>query len=910
MPTNERLIRNITRGLLFLTAIVTASVASAGNLYWQTATPLTASGPQRTFHDGEGALYAYFQPVDIVNGSFAGAPIRLLESNGNLNESFNLRGYLDSVSTMARQSTGNVIVAGVRAGVATVVRALPSGEIDSTFTLSAYDRNIRFITVQPDNKILVAVVDVRLSIPPSDLIRVVPNPLLLRLNADGTVDSSFTPVELMDAGAILFVPPVLDAAGNIYIGGYFNTIGGQPRQNFARLTPSGTLDTSYMASASISQPFYSNQVRGIGLQPDGSAVLVGDFYVGAGVSNNVRFGSIRFNPQGNFDASYPRLKLYSDLGIRVGVRPRAMVMNPDGSYYAVSDRIWRFLANGTLDTTWPTPVFDQEAFWLSMGSNGHIYVPGVSSVSGQPVGGIAAIKTDGTLNSAFNPGGFGVARFPSSAVLLGDGRVAIAGAFNRYGSEQIRFFTYLEADGNLSPNQFHVEEVLPEAELINYGAITPGPNGSIYGLVNYTTPTGTKGSGIGRINANAVLDDSFEVANEETLLKSYNTIASSPDGSLYLVYSGGAQSVVDGLSSPVIRLMQTGDQDTTFVLAQNLSSKIGYVTRNANNDIDRIEVGGIHIAQITANGRLYAILNQTDGECRLLRLLPTGEIDAGFNPPGIGTSIPSQSFPTVFDPVKSQSVQPLSGAFFYNSTAITDAREAPEGTVYVSGNFSQVNGHSTNGIVRLFANGSVDTSFSMPADPAVTPSPFVRNTTVQSLAIDDYGRIYAAGNFTTYGNRETSGIIRLKASGAIDTEYSPNIKVFAYNDAPVKLQTRGDILYAFGAVGKKSDLLPGGFQFDSLNEVPITETSSTTYDLGNGFKYNFNLGYIYDGFYPFLYLYDRGGWIYVVGKNEAGYYFFHFGREHWGYAGVGFYPYYVVLGGPQDGAVLSLDPAP
>ena len=83
--------------------------------------------------------------------------------------------------------------------------------------------------------------------------------------------------------------------------------------------------------------------------------------------------------------------------------------------------------------------------------------------------------------------------------------------------------------------------------------------------------------------------------------------------------------------------------------------------------------------------------------------------------------------------------------------------------------------------------------------------------------------------------------------------------------------------------------------------------SAYTYDLGQGWKYN-GLGFIYDGFYPFVFVWSISGWLYCEGVTEEGYYAYDFNNARWLWMGSSFYPWTVVLSGSQSGQTISLVP--
>lgn len=70
------------------------------------------------------------------------------------------------------------------------------------------------------------------------------------------------------------------------------------------------------------------------------------------------------------------------------------------------------------------------------------------------------------------------------------------------------------------------------------------------------------------------------------------------------------------------------------------------------------------------------------------------------------------------------------------------------------------------------------------------------------------------------------------------------------------------------------------------------------------------LGFIYDGFYPFVFIWNLGDWIYVWPEDAptewSGFYAFIFPRAHWAWTYRSIYPWYYPLGTPS-GDPLRLD---
>lgn len=90
----------------------------------------------------------------------------------------------------------------------------------------------------------------------------------------------------------------------------------------------------------------------------------------------------------------------------------------------------------------------------------------------------------------------------------------------------------------------------------------------------------------------------------------------------------------------------------------------------------------------------------------------------------------------------------------------------PDGRILVGGSFTQFNGQSAPGLVRLRANGARDTSLKIPVGPA-GPSWAVRG-----MAVQDDGKIVVTGSFSTWDGATVNHIVRLNADGSRDTAFT------------------------------------------------------------------------------------------------------------------------------------------
>jgi uncharacterized delta-60 repeat protein len=86
----------------------------------------------------------------------------------------------------------------------------------------------------------------------------------------------------------------VQADGKIVAGGFFTTLGGQPRKSLARLNPDGSLDDMFSPEA-------NNEVFALALQADGKIVAGGGFTT---LDGQTRIRIARLNSDGSLDAAF------------------------------------------------------------------------------------------------------------------------------------------------------------------------------------------------------------------------------------------------------------------------------------------------------------------------------------------------------------------------------------------------------------------------------------------------------------------------------------------------------------------------------------------------------------------------------------------------------------------------------
>ena len=107
----------------------------------------------------------------------------------------------------------------------------------------------------------------------------------------------------------------------------------------------------------------------------------------------------------------------------------------------------------------------------------------------------------------------------------------------------------------------------------------------------------------------------------------------------------------------------------------------------------------------------------------------------------------------------------ISGNLNTQFTAVLDVAVQTNGQVIAVGSFTNVNGFVRNGVVRLDADGCVDQLFDVGTGA---------NDQIWCVTLDNAGRIYLGGSFTTWNGSESGPLVRLLPTGEIDPTFALN----------------------------------------------------------------------------------------------------------------------------------------
>jgi uncharacterized delta-60 repeat protein len=219
----------------------------------------------------------------------------------------------DQVLTVAVHD-GGVLIGGYfttvgGAGRKGIARLNSSGAVDNGFNpvVSGENEWVLSLAVQDDDKVIIG--------GSFTTVNGVARKHVARLNANGTLDSSFDP----GIGPNFLVRAVaVQDDGKVLIGGSFTTVSGEDRKYIARLTDTGSLDTSFDPVKGA-----SSWVDAVAVQADGKVLIGGDFTT----VNDVNCNHIaRLNANGSVDTSFVTSAGADDTVYDVAVQPDGKVL--------------------------------------------------------------------------------------------------------------------------------------------------------------------------------------------------------------------------------------------------------------------------------------------------------------------------------------------------------------------------------------------------------------------------------------------------------------------------------------------------------------------------------------------------------------------------------------------------------
>ena len=278
------------------------------------------------------------------------------------------------------------------------------------------------------------------------------HPHLVRLNNDGTIDTSFR------ARPNYFVRHMsLQEDGKIIIGGQFSAVEDVPRNSIARLNPDGSLDTSFEVGAGL-WGMLAEAVNGdrahfvmwTELLPDGKVLALGNFKYHDNVSS---YAIAKLNADGSRDTNF-NVGSGFDSWTRVAkVLPNGQVLiggwfnNYNGRGF---NRLVKLNDDGTADTTFNAYYGDKTAVYsIALEDDGKVITSGHSlNDQGLFHREVVRLNENGSVDESW-PGKTN--EKTESILQQDDGKLILGGYFTTVNDVEARGLARLNADGTLDP---------------------------------------------------------------------------------------------------------------------------------------------------------------------------------------------------------------------------------------------------------------------------------------------------------------------------------------------------------------------------------------------------------------------------------------------------------------------------
>ncbi len=605
-----------------------------------------------------------------------------------------------------------------------LARLNADGSLDTSFNVGAgFSDWVFSIAVQGDGKILVG-----------GLFRTYQGFArsgVVRLNNDGSLDTTFS----VGTGVGGYVSSlVVEADDKILIGGVFSDYNGAAVSNIVRLNNDGSFDNTFVVNN------VAGAVNAIAIDDDGKVIVAGDFTSLNGVARN---HLVRLNSDGSVDAAF-------NVGTGANKSIYTLALQSDGGVFiggiftlyngVAVGCLARLNADGSLDASFNAAgagIGGAGVLKIALQSNGMIVVGGdFGSYNGVARKSLARLHGDGSLDLGFSVGA-GVSYRVHTAVTLSSDRILIAGDFNSYDGIAAKNMALLREDGSLdvafnansgADNEVRSVSIQPDEKIIIGGAFVRYNNRTVNRVV--------------RLSGDGEIDSAFDMGSgaNNTVLDT----ALQPNGKVVL---GGGFSSYNGVpANGIARLNDDGSIDVSFNSGVGAGGGMPYVYALALQPDGKIVITGSFTS--------YNGISRN----RIARINADGSLDASFN---VGTGINAEGY--------SLHIQ-------------------KDGKILIGGPFSSYNGFSAHGLVRLNQDGSRDNSFNIGT-----------GTTGDYFAVYDFsevvgGKIIIAGGFTGYNGSSANGIARLNVDGSLDGSF--NVGAGAFGVQSLSVQADGKVVIA------------------------------------------------------------------------------------------------------------------
>ncbi|MDO7873513.1 T9SS type A sorting domain-containing protein [Hymenobacter sp. ASUV-10] len=713
------------------------------------------------------------------NGTAASRLVRL-NADGTLDASFATgTGFDDIVFSVAVQADGKVLAGGYftsyngTASQNRLVRLNTDGSRDAGFaTGTGFNDNVLSVAVQADGKVLAGGIFTSYNGTTANY--------LARLNADGSRDTGFA-TGTGFGGSSQVRGVAVQADGKALVGGTFTRYNGTTGQNnLVRLNADGSLNS---AATPVSGASFTFSPGGTTTNPLMTSTA-GSYTATASLNGETSVASnavvltacpvptiTDFNPKTG-PAGTSVTITGSQLDLVTGVR------------FGTGSLTTGFVSQSATSLTVRVPVTSSTGVLTLTNNVGGTATSSASfTYTPRPGGLVATLSPAGPLDvcqprtltaTAASPAfatGTGFSDYLYSVAVQADGKVLAGGSFSSYnGTAGQNNLVRLNADGTLDASfatgtgfSDYVYSVAVQAD------------GKVLAGGDFTTYNGTTANRLVRLNADGTLDASF--ATGTGFNSTVRSVAVQADGK---VLAGGDFTTYNGTTAnSLVRLNADGTLDASFATGTGFNSIVLSVAVQADG---KVLVGGYFNSYNGTAGKSSLVRLNADGTLDASFATGTGfPIDPGFESGVnslavqadgkvlVGGSFSSYNGTATKYLVRLNADGTLDASFATGTGfdySVSSVAVQADGKVLVGGYFTAYNGTAgQNYLVRLNANGTIDAGFA-------TGTGFSGG--VLSVAVQADGKVLAGGYFNSYnGTAGQNNLVRLTATGSLNATATP-----------------------------------------------------------------------------------------------------------------------------------------
>ncbi|MCS7336685.1 MAG: delta-60 repeat domain-containing protein, partial [Verrucomicrobiae bacterium] len=450
------------------------------------------------------------------------------------------------------------------------------------------------------------------------------------LNSDGSTDTNFVcKIEGKPSGELqhAYVFALLVEDNGILIGGRFQLVNGQSRENLARLHRDGTVDESFRCD------IWDGPVRQILPMDSARFCVAGAFHTLAGFYRPVIAAVMR---NGTVDTSFKHGRVGLAASTFAGVRK--IVELPDGKVLAagvfdtVQDfpvrAVARFYTDGSVDTNFVPELLPAEGwgppqvYSVAFEPTGIITIGGYFKAvngAGGYLQGIAQLLTNGKVHTNFASGLSGVVNDQNApgrvytVLRQPDGKILIGGQFAKVHGVGRRNLARLNPDGTL--DQSFTPSVGEKWEWIT--SLAYQSRGRIIVGGYFSSVNGIPRTNLACLRLDGTLAPDFNVVPIFPEWDGITAIAVQQDDKILI--GGSFSQVHDRQVAGIARLLPNGELDVSF---------------EASGAYSDMNPGTVLAIEVQPDGKILVggIFNKLNGtpRCSLGRLQPNGSLDSSF----------------------------------------------------------------------------------------------------------------------------------------------------------------------------------------------------------------------------------------------------------------------------------------